>query len=94
MITDWTNDVLIGEVVQGNLRRWMESVGAAGWLISLLVDGIIGGVGAVIGFVPQIAILFLSHLHFDEVAAMFRVAFIINQYLRKLGIREKRLFPC
>ncbi len=93
MITDWTNDVLIGEVVQGNLRRWMESVGAAGWLISLLVDGIIGGVGAVIGFVPQIAILFFLMSILEDCGYMSRVAFIMDRIFRKFGLSGKAFIP-
>ena len=93
MITDGRNHVLIGEVVQGNLRRWMESVGAAGWLISLLVDGIIGGVGAVIGFVPQIAILFFLMSILEDCGYMSRVAFIMDRIFRKFGLSGKAFIP-
>lgn len=72
MLVDWTNDFLIAEVIQGNLRAWMTSIHTVDWLISLLVDGIIGGVGAVIGFVPQIAILFFLMSILEDCGYMSR----------------------
>lgn len=93
MLVDWTNDFLIAEVIQGNLRAWMVSVHAADWLISLLVDGIIGGVGAVIGFVPQIAILFFLMSVLEDCGYMSRVAFIMDRILRKFGLSGKAFIP-
>jgi ferrous iron transport protein B len=58
MVTDFTNDVFVGEWIQEPVRAWMESIGTAGWLTGLICDGIIAGVGAVIGFVPQMLVLF------------------------------------
>lgn len=93
MLVDWTNDFLIADVIQGNLRSWMVSINAADWLISLLVDGIIGGVGAVIGFVPQIAILFFLMSILEDCGYMSRVAFIMDRILRKFGLSGKAFIP-
>ena len=94
MITDWTNDVLIGEVVQGNLRRWMEIgwCGKHGWSACWWI--IIGGVGAVIGFfVPQIAILFFLMSILEDCGYMSRVAFIMDRIFRKFGLSGKAFIP-
>lgn len=93
MLVDWTNDFLIADIIQGNLRSWMQSIHTADWLISLLVDGIIGGVGAVIGFVPQIAILFFLMSVLEDCGYMSRVAFIMNRVLRKFGLSGKAFIP-
>lgn len=93
LVTAWTNDTLFGELICGNLRVFMESVGTAGWLTGLVVDGIIGGVGAVIGFVPQMVILFLMLSILEDVGYMARVAFIMDRIFRRFGLSGKSFIP-
>lgn len=92
-VTVWTNDALFGEMISGNLAAWMTSVGFADWMIGLVADGIIGGVGAVIGFVPQMLILFLMLSILEDVGYMARVAFIMDRIFRKVGLSGKSFIP-
>ena len=92
-VTDWTNDVLFGELICGNIAAWMESVGCSAWLTGLVVDGIVGGVGAVIGFVPQMLILFLLLSALEDVGYMARVAFIMDRIFRRFGLSGKSFIP-
>lgn len=91
--TDWINDTFFGEIVQGNVSDWLANVGAADWLQSLIVDGIIGGVGSVLGFVPQIMILFLLISILEDCGYMARVAFIMDRIFRKFGLSGKSFIP-
>lgn len=91
--TDWTNDVLFGEIVQGNIAIWFEAMKVAPWLEGLVVDGLIGGVGAVIGFVPQIMILFFLLSILEDCGYMSRVAFIMDRIFRKFGLSGKSFIP-
>ena len=93
LVTDWTNDTLFGEMICGNLGAFMESVGCADWLTGLVVDGIVGGVGAVIGFVPQMLILFFMLSILEDVGYMARVAFIMDRIFRKMGLSGKSFIP-
>lgn len=92
-LTDWTNDTLVGELIQGNLSAWMEGIGCAEWLTGLVVDGIVGGAGAVIGFVPQMLVLFLLLSILEDVGYMARVAFIMDRIFRHLGLSGKSFIP-
>lgn len=92
-LTGWTNDTLFGEVICGNLAAWMEGVGCAAWLTGLVVDGIVGGVGAVIGFVPQMLVLFLMLSILEDCGYMARVAFIMDRIFRKVGLSGKSFIP-
>ena len=92
-ITDWTNDVLVGEWCMETVRGWMEAAGAAAWLTGLVVDGIIAGVGAVIGFVPQMLILFVMLSILEDVGYMARIAFIMDRIFRKFGLSGKSFIP-
>ena len=92
-LTDWTNDVFVGEVVQGNVSALMERAGCADWLTGLVVDGIIGGVGAVIGFVPQMLVLFFLLSVLEDVGYMARVAFIMDRIFRRFGLSGKSFIP-
>ena len=92
-LTDWTNDVFVGELVQGNVSAWMEAAGCADWLTGLVVDGIIGGVGAVIGFVPQMLVLFLMLSILEDIGYMARVAFIMDRIFRRFGLSGKSFIP-
>ena len=91
--TDWTNDVLFGEVVPPAITGFLESVGCAPWLQGLIVDGIVAGVGAVLGFVPQMLVLFLMLSLLEDVGYMARVAFIMDRIFRKFGLSGKSFIP-
>ena len=93
MATDWTNDVLVGEWIYGNLGAWMESIGCAAWLTGLVVDGIVAGVGAVIGFVPQMLVLFFLLSILEDVGYMARIAFIMDRIFRRFGLSGKSFIP-
>jgi ferrous iron transport protein B len=93
LVTGWTNDTLFGELICGNLRAFMESVGTADWLTGLVVDGIVGGVGSVIGFVPQMLILFLMLSILEDVGYIARVAFIMDRIFRRFGLSGKSFIP-
>lgn len=91
--TDWINDTFFGEIVQGNVAAFLESINTADWLTGLIVDGIIGGVGAVLGFVPQIMILFFLIAILEDCGYMARVAFIMDRVFRKFGLSGKSFIP-
>ena len=91
--TDWTNDVLFGEIIQGNVSNFLASLNVAEWLQGLVVDGLIGGVGAVLGFVPQIMLLFLLLSILEDCGYMSRVAFIMDRIFRKFGLSGKSFIP-
>ena len=93
LVTDWTNDVLVGEWAMEGARGLLESWNVAPWLTGLVVDGIISGVGAVIGFVPQMIILFLKLSVLEDVGYMARVAFIMDRIFRKFGLSGKSFIP-
>ena len=92
-VTDWTNDVLFGEVIPPAVTAFLTSIGCAEWLIDLLVDGIIGGVGAVLGFVPQMLVLFIFLAFLEECGYMARIAFILDRIFRKFGLSGKSFIP-
>ncbi|WZL79289.1 ferrous iron transport protein B [Eubacteriales bacterium mix99] len=92
-VTDWTNDVLFGEIISGNLSAWFESIHLTPWLSGLIVDGMIGGVGAVLGFVPQMLILFLLLSILEDVGYMARIAFIMDRIFRRFGLSGKSFIP-
>ena len=93
MGTDWANDVLFGEWVPNLLDSALTALGVSGWLYSLIVDGIMAGVGAVLGFVPQILVLSLLLSILEDVGYMARVAFIMDRILRKFGLSGKSIIP-
>lgn len=93
ILTDWTNDTLFGDWISGWATNVLESVHAADWLQGLIVDGIIGGVGAVLGFVPQMLILFLFLCILEDCGYMARVAFIMDRIFRKFGLSGKSFIP-
>ena len=92
-LTDWTNDVLGSEWLQEGSRALLESWGCAEWLTGLVSDGIIAGVGAVLGFVPQMLVLFLMLAILEDVGYMARVAFIMDRIFRKFGLSGKSFIP-
>ena len=93
MGTDWANDVLFGEWVPGLFDTVLTALGVSGWLYGLVMDGIVAGVGAVLGFVPQILVLCLLLGILEDVGYMSRVAFIMDRILRKFGLSGKSIIP-
>src|SRR5699024_7747020 len=93
MATDWTNDVLFGEFVPPAVEGCLVSDGCADWLIGPINDGIVAGVGAVLGFVPQMLVLFLMLSILEDIGYMARVAFIIVRIFRKFGLSGKSFIP-
>ena len=91
--TNWTNDVLFGEIVPNALGGFLESVGVADWLYGLIMDGIVAGVGAVLGFVPQMLVLFFLLSILEDIGYMARVAFIMDRIFRKFGLSGKSFIP-
>ena len=91
-LTDWTNDVFAGWLTEG-AAGIMESLGVSDWLVSLVADGIVGGVGAVLGFVPQMLVLFLMLCILEDVGYMARVAFVMDRIFRKFGLSGKSFIP-
>ena len=92
-LTDWTNDVLFGEWIIPGSQSFFESIGCAEWLTGLLVDGVISGVGAVLGFVPQMLVLFLLLAFLEGCGYMARIAFIMDRVFRKFGLSGKSFIP-
>ncbi|MBQ8210234.1 MAG: ferrous iron transport protein B [Clostridia bacterium] len=96
-IGDWTvgfmNDTLFGEWIVPGVTTLLENAGCAAWLVSLVADGIVGGVGAVLGFVPQMLILFLLLAILEDCGYMSRVAFIMDRIFRKFGLSGKSFIP-
>ena len=93
ILTDWTNDTLFGEWIIPTAQGALESIGCADWLTGLLVDGIISGVGAVLGFVPQMLVLFLFLAFLEGCGYMARIAFIMDRIFRKFGLSGKSFIP-
>ena len=92
-LTDWTNDVFAGEFMEGGAAALLESWGCAPWLVSLVADGIVHGVGAVLGFVPQMIVLFLMLCILEDVGYMSRIAFILDRVFRRFGLSGKPFIP-
>lgn len=93
MGTDWVNDVLFGEIIPNAADSLLTSLNVAPWLYSLIQDGIIAGVGAVLGFVPQIMVLFFLLSILEDCGYMARVAFIMDRIFRKFGLSGKSFIP-
>ena len=91
--TDWANDILFGEWIPGLFDTILITLGVSGWLYGLIMDGIVAGVGAVLGFVPQILVLSLLLSILEDVGYMSRVAFIMDRLLRKFGLSGKSIIP-
>lgn len=91
-LTDFTNDTLVGGF-QGMVSDWLVGIGTADWLVGLICDGIIAGVGAVLGFVPQMMVLFLFLSLLEDCGYMARVAFIMDRIFRRFGLSGKSFIP-
>ena len=92
-LTDWTNDVLFGDIIPPAVEGFLVSVGCADWLQSLILDGIIAGVGSVLGFVPQMFVLFTFLAFLEACGYMARIAFIMDRIFRKFGLSGKSFIP-
>ena len=93
ILTDWTNDTLFGEWIVPGAQSFFENIGCADWLTGLIVDGVISGVGAVLGFVPQMLVLFIFLAFLESCGYMTRVAFIMDRIFRKFGLSGKSFIP-
>lgn len=93
IVTDWTNDVLFGEIIPPAVESVLVAVNCADWLQGLILDGIVAGVGAVLGFVPQMLVLFLFLAFLESCGYMARVAFIMDRIFRKFGLSGKSFIP-
>ncbi|ABS42762.1 ferrous iron transport protein B [Clostridium botulinum] len=91
--TDWVNDVLFGDIIPPAVEGFLTSIGTAAWLNSLILDGIIAGVGAVLGFLPQMMVLFLCLAILEDCGYMSRIAFIMDRIFRKFGLSGKSFIP-
>ena len=92
-VTDWTNDVLFGDIIPPAVEGVLVSMNCADWLQGLILDGIVGGVGAVLGFVPQMLVLFIFLAFLEACGYMARVAFIMDRIFRKFGLSGKSFIP-
>ena len=92
-VTDWTNDVLFGEIIPPAIESGLNAIGCAAWLQGLILDGIVAGVGAVLGFVPQMLVLFIFLAFLESCGYMSRIAFIMDRIFRKFGLSGKSFIP-
>ena len=93
VLTDWTNDVLFGEIIPPAIESILVSINCADWLQGLILDGIVAGVGAVLGFVPQMLVLFIFLAFLEGCGYMARIAFIMDRIFRKFGLSGKSFIP-
>lgn len=91
-MTDWANDSLVAGIQDG-VAGWLEGLGAHEVLVDCIVNGIIGGLGAILGFVPQMAILFLLLCIVEDCGYMVRIAFVMDRIFRKFGLSGKSFIP-
>ncbi len=92
-VTDWTNDVFVGEWIQAPAEEFLTALGTADWLVGLITEGIIGGVGAMLGFMPQMFILFFFLAILEDCGYMARIAFVMDRVFRKFGLSGKSFIP-
>ena len=92
-LTDWTNDVLFDDIIPPAIEKALVAVNCADWLQGLILDGIVAGVGAVLGFVPQMLVLFIFLAFLEGCGYMARVAFIMDRIFRKFGLSGKSFIP-
>ena len=93
LVTDWTNDVLFGDIIPPAIESFLTAINCADWLQGLILDGIVAGVGAVLGFVPQMLILFIFLAFLEACGYMARIAFIMDRIFRKFGLSGKSFIP-
>ena len=93
IVTDWTNEVLFGEIIPPAVESALEAVNCAAWLQGLILDGIVAGVGAVLGFVPQMLVLFFLLAFVESCGYMARIAFVLDRVFRRFGLSGKSFIP-
>lgn len=93
MGTDWVNEVLFGEIVPNLIQYYLDSFNIADWLQALVLDGIIAGCGAILGFVPQIFVLFFCLGILEDIGYMSRIAFVLDRIFRRFGLSGKSFIP-
>ncbi|MDR0819624.1 MAG: ferrous iron transport protein B [Oscillospiraceae bacterium] len=93
LVTDWTNETLFGEIVPVAVEGWLDAANAADWQRGLILDGILAGVGGVLGFVPQMLILFFMLAFLEACGYMARIAFIMDRLFRRFGLSGKSFIP-
>jgi len=93
LVTDFTNDMFVGTLIQEPLGNWLQSIGTADWLTGLIVDGIVGGIGSILGFLPQLLILFFFLAILEDCGYMARIAFLMDRLFRKFGMSGKSFIP-
>ena len=93
VISDWINDTLFGKIVQPGVSDFLTNIGCAKWLVGLISDGIIAGVGSVIGFLPQMLLLFFFLAFLEGCGYMARIAFVMDRIFRKFGLSGKSFIP-
>lgn len=93
MMTDWVNDVLFTDIIPPAVEGWLTSIHTADWLQSLILDGVIAGVGAVLGFLPQMMVMFLLLALLEDCGYMARIAFIMDRVFRRFGLSGKSFIP-
>ena len=93
MGTDWVNDVLFTEIVPPAVEGFLLSIGCADWLVGLINDGIVAGVGAALGFVPQILVLSFLLAILEDIGYMARIAFVMDRIFRRFGLSGKSFIP-
>lgn len=93
VISDWINDTLFGKIIQPGVSNFLTNIGCAKWLIGLISDGIIAGVGSVIGFLPQMLLLFFFLAFLEGCGYMARIAFVMDRIFRKFGLSGKSFIP-
>ncbi|SER48258.1 ferrous iron transport protein B [Streptococcus gallolyticus] len=93
MWTDWVNDVLFGDLVPNWVQAGLDYLHVSGWLESLIIDGIVAGVGTVLGFLPQIFVLFICLGILEDIGYMSRIAFVMDRVFRRFGLSGKSFIP-
>lgn len=93
MWTDWVNDVLFGDLVPNWVQAGLDYLHVSGWLESLIIDGIVAGVGTVLGFLPQIFVLFICLGILEDIGYMSRIAFVMDRMFRRFGLSGKSFIP-
>lgn len=93
MMTDWVNDVLFGEIIPPAVEGWLAAAATPEWLNGLVLDGIVAGVGSVLGFLPQMMVLFLCLAFLEDCGYMARIAFLMDRIFRRFGLSGKSFIP-
>lgn len=93
MMTDWVNDVLFVKIIPPAVEGWLAAAATPEWLNGLVLDGIVAGIGAVLGFLPQMMVLFLCLAFLEDCGYMARIAFLMDRIFRRFGLSGKSFIP-